>query len=894
MMSAKEHYQFILIDGSSYLYRAFHALPPLSNSHGQPTGAIFGVVSMLRKLLSEQPAEHIVVVFDAKGKTFRNEIFSAYKANRPEMPLELQQQITLLHEVICAMGLPLLMIEGVEADDVIGTLAKKASQLGLPTLISTVDKDLAQLVNANITLVNTMTNTWLDAKGVEEKFGVPVSLIPDYFALVGDAIDNIPGVPNVGPKTAVKWLKVYGSLDGVIEHATEITGKVGESLQASLSFLPVSKKLVTIVDDVPLAETPLTLRKKAIDKPKLLSLFKQLEFKNWLSELLPEPSFAKVAYSTIFTQAEFEQWLARLDEAPYFSIDTETTSLDYMQARLVGISFAVDKNEAAYLPISHDYLGAPKQLDADDVLSRLKPLLENSQKLKVGHHLKYDRNVLMNYDIDLQGILSDSMLESYVLDSASTRHNLDSLALKYLGYRTIHFEDVAGKGAKQLTFNQVSIEQATPYAAEDADIAFQLHQLLWSNLDKEAGLKRVLTEIEIPLITVLARMEYHGVLIDFDKLKQQSHELAVRLADLEEQAYGLVGQRFNLSSPKQLQEIFFEQQKLPILEKTPTGQPSTAESVLQELALDYPLPKLILEYRSLSKLKSTYTDRLPEQVNVKTGRVHTSYQQAVAATGRLASSDPNLQNIPTRTEEGRKIRAAFIAPENYQIVSADYSQIELRIMAHLSEDAGLIHAFQRGLDIHRATAAEVFGVPLEKVSSEQRRSAKAINFGLLYGMSSFGLSRQLGVPREAAQDYINLYFNRYPGVKIYIEKIRSNAKAQGYVETLFGRRLYLPEINTRNLQRQRAAERAAINAPMQGTAADIIKRAMIAIDRFLQSSKLDAYMIMQVHDELIFEVAKSDTQALVQVVSEKMMNAADLRVPLVVDVGVGDNWNQAH
>ncbi len=892
---SEDRYQLVLVDGSSYLYRAFHALPPLTNSQKQPTGAIFGVVSMLRKLLAEHPNAQVAVIFDAKGKTFRDDIFADYKANRAEMPIELQQQIAPLHEVIRAMGLPLLMVEGVEADDVIGTLARQASQSGIKTLISTVDKDLAQLVDPQIILVNTMTNTWLDAEAVAEKFGIPVNLITDYLALVGDAIDNVPGVPNVGPKTAVKWLKIYGSLEQIIKHAGEISGKVGENLRASLSFLPLSKKLVTIVDDLPLTETPLTLVRKEVNKQKLIELFKQLEFKGWLTELLSsQPIATNTAYSAILTEEQFAQWLLRLNHALWFSIDTETTSLDVMQAKLVGISFATDKGQAAYLPITHDYQGAPKQLDAHKVLNELKPLLENPKKLKVGHNLKYDRNVLINYDICLQGILSDSMLESYVLDSASTKHSLDSLALKYLSYKTIHFEDVAGKGAKQLTFNQVSIEQATPYAAEDADVAFQLHQLLWDKLNEDEPLKYVLTEIEIPLLTVLAKMEYYGVLIDVNKLKQQSGELAIRLVDLEKQVFASVGHQFNLNSPKQLQEVLFEQQKLPVLEKTPTGQPSTAESVLQELALDYPLPKLILEYRSLSKLKSTYTDRLPEQVNAKTGRVHTSYQQAVVATGRLASSDPNLQNIPVKTEEGRRIREAFIAPKHYQMVSADYSQIELRIMAHFSQDEGLISAFQKGLDIHKATAAEVFGVPLASVSSEQRRSAKAINFGLLYGMSSFGLAKQLNIPREAAQAYINLYFDRYPKVKSYIDQVRNTAKTQGYVETLFGRRLYLPEINAANLQRQRAAERAAINAPMQGTAADIIKRAMITIDRLLQSSKLDAHMVMQVHDELVFEVAKSDAQALINMVSEQMIGAANLRVPLAIDVGVGDNWHQAH
>lgn len=894
ILAEKEPYQLVVVDGSSYLYRAFHALPPLTNSQGQPTGAVYGVVSMLRKLLAEQPTAQVVVVFDAKGKTFRHDIFTAYKANRPEMPLELQQQIEPLHEVIHAMGIPLLMVDGVEADDVIGTLVQQANQLGMQTLVSTVDKDLTQLVNSNTTLVNTMTNAWLDPAAVEEKFGVPVHLITDYLALIGDTIDNVPGVPNVGPKTAVKWLKTYGSLENLMQHAEEITGKVGESLKASLSFLPLSKKLVTIVHNVPLAETPLTLKQKPADNAKLIHLFKQLEFKSWLSTLVVEKNTTKTVYSTILTETELEKWFVKLEKAPWFSIDTETTSLDYMEAKLVGVSFAVATGEAAYLPLGHDYLGVPKQLDFVETLKRLKPLLEDSKKLKVGHNLKYDRNVLMNYDITLRGILSDSMLESYVLDSASTRHNLDALALKYLDHQTIHFEDVAGKGAKQLTFNQVSLEQATPYAAEDADIAFQLHQLFWPKLMEDAGLKRILTDIEIPLLTVLAKMEYQGVLVDATKLKQQSDELALRLNTLEKQAYELVGHQFNLSSPKQLQDIFFVQQKLPVLEKTPTGQPSTAESVLQELALDYPLPKLILEHRSLSKLKSTYTDRLPEQINPRTGRVHTSYQQAVAATGRLASSDPNLQNIPARTEEGRRIREAFIAPPNCQILSADYSQIELRIMAHLSGDKGLIVAFQQGLDIHKATAAEVFGIPLDAVTSEQRRSAKAINFGLLYGMSSFGLAKQLGTSREAAQTYIDLYFERYPRVKTYMQEIREIAKKQGYVETLFGRRLYLLEINARNLQRQRAAERAAINAPMQGTAADIIKRAMITLDTFLQSSKLDARMIMQVHDELVFEVATQDVKELGELVSQHMVNAADLHVPLVVDVGVGDNWNQAH
>lgn len=893
---SKAHpYQFILVDGSSYLYRAFHALPPLTNAAGQPTGAIYGVAAMLRKLLTQYPVDHIAVVFDDKGKTFRDALFPDYKSHRPPMPIELQQQIAPLHALIAAMGLPLLIIEGVEADDVIGTLAKQATQLGWYTLISTVDKDLAQLVSSQVTLVNTMTQTYLDEAEVEAKFGVPVHLITDYLALIGDAVDNVPGVANVGPKTAVKWLKTYGSLENIMEHANQIIGKVGDSLQAALPFLPLAKQLVTLVDDVPLSETPLSLSQKPLDKSALMALLNQLEFKTWLAEFTSPRALPQTpSYPVILTEDALQVWLERLREAAWFAIDTETTSLNYMHAKLVGLSFATHSGDAAYLPLAHDYLGAPHQLNFAKTLQQLKPLLEDPMKFKVGHNLKYDTHVLRNHGIDLKGILNDSMLASYVWDSASTRHNLDSLAMKYLSYRTIPFEDVAGKGSKQLTFNQVSIPQATPYAAEDADIALQLHQFLWEKLVHEPPLLSVLTDMELPLLTVLVNMERHGVLIDADKLKRQSAELAIRLDALEKEAYALVGQRFNLGSPKQLQAILFDQLKLPILEKTPTGQPSTAESVLQELALDYPLPKLLLEHRSLSKLKSTYTDRLPEQVNFATGRVHTSYQQAVAATGRLASSDPNLQNIPVRTEEGRRIREAFIAPQNHQLLSADYSQIELRIMAHLSEDTGLISAFHQGLDIHQATAAEVFGVPLSAVSGEERRRAKAINFGLLYGMSAFGLAKQLGITTEEAQDYIQVYFARYPGVKAYMEDIRDLAKAQGYVETLFGRRLYLLEINARNRQRQKAAERAAINAPMQGTAADIIKRAMISLAHFLPTQNLNAHLIMQVHDELIFEVADNAVDVLRQIVIEHMVNAADLRVPLVVDVGVGVNWHEAH
>lgn len=899
----KKHsqHQLVLVDGSSYLYRAFHALPPLSNSQGKPTGAIYGVISMLRKLLADYPVDHMAVVFDAKGKTFRDDIFSEYKAHRTEMPVELQEQIVPLHQIISAMGLPLIMVDGVEADDVIGTLAEQATQQGMNTLISTVDKDFAQLVNANVTLMNTMTNSWLDVASVEKKFGIPPQLIIDYLALVGDVVDNIPGVPNVGPKTAVKWLKNYGSLQNIIDHAAEITGKVGENLRASIAFLPRSKKLATIVCDLPLTEKPSTLHRTPVDREALAALFKNLEFKHWLAELSPQKAPVKKHYEIILTEEAFTRWLSLLENAPFFAIGTESTSLDYMQGKLVGLSFAIPADavgvgdaNATYVPLAHDYPDAPQQLDLKHVLHRLKPLLEDPEKLKIGQNLKDDLHLLMNIGICLNGILSDAMLESYVLDSASTRHDLNSLSLKYLNHPAMHFEEIVGKGAKQCTFNQVALEKAAPYAAEHAEVALQLHALLWSKLDKAPKLKKVLTEIEIPLLSVLSRMEHRGVLIDVDKLEIQSEELAQRLQQLETQAYQLADQVFNLNSPKQLQEILFEKQKLPVLEKTPTGQASTGESVLQELALNYPLPKLILEYRTLSKLKFTYADRLPKQVNANTGRVHTCYQQAVAATGRLSSIDPNLQNIPIRTEEGRRIREAFIAPEHYQMVSADYSQIELRIMAHLSGDEGLIRAFQSGLDIHQATAAEVLGISLESVSSVQRRSAKAINFGLLYGMSSFGLAKQLNVSREAAQIYIDLYFERYPRVKIYMEEIRQTAKKQGYVETLFGRRLYLPNINASNLQRQRAAERAAINAPMQGTAADIIKRAMISLDKVLATSTLDAHMIMQVHDELIFEVLNKDVEALIAMVTDHMIHAADLQVPLVVDVGVGNNWNQAH
>lgn len=893
----------ILIDGSSYLYRAFHALPPLMNARGEPTGAVYGVINMLRKLLKDYQPEHIAVVFDAKGKTFRDELYPAYKAHRPTMPEDLQKQIEPLHTIIRALGLPLLSIEGVEADDVIATLAEHAIQENIPVLISTGDKDFAQLVNGHITLVNTMTNTTFDRAAIIEKFGVAPEQIIDYLTLVGDSVDNIPGVPNVGPKTAAKWLTTYKTLDNIIEHASEITGKVGENLRNSLTQLPLARQLVTIKRDVPLAINIQDLRPSHPDQNTLLEWFKRMEFKGWLKELeqaatsitTPEKSATQHNnYQTILSETEFMHWLKQLETAPLFAIDTETTSLDYMTAELVGVSFAIEPHKAAYVPVAHDYPGAPQQLSRDFVLQKLKPLLENPTKKKVGHNLKYDMSIFANHGVALRGIAYDTMLESYLLNSANNHHDMDSAALKYLDRATIHFEDVAGKGAKQLTFNQVPLEQAGPYAAEDADVTLQLHQALWPQLSEYPGLLRTFNELEIPLISVLSHIERHGVLINASLLQQQSQEIAKRLIELETQAYELAGQTFNLGSPKQLQTILYEKHQLPILEKTPTGQPSTSESVLQALAQDYPLPKIILSYRSLSKLKSTYTDKLPGQINPATGRIHTSYHQAAVATGRLSSSDPNLQNIPIRTEEGRRIRQAFIAPTGYKIIAADYSQIELRIMAHLAQDQGLLTAFSKGLDIHKATAAEILGLNIEQVSLEQRRSAKAINFGLIYGMSPFGLAKQLGIEREAARQYIERYFARYPNVKHYMETTRQQAHHQGYVETLFGRRLMLPEINSRNVAQQKASERAAINAPLQGTAADIIKKAMIELDKSLQDHQLDAHMIMQVHDELVFEVADKDIDAAKIIIQNCMTHAVDLAVPLVVDIGIGKNWDEAH
>jgi DNA polymerase-1 len=905
-MSATQSRTLLLVDGSSYLYRAFHVpnLQRLSNAEGEPTGAVYGVINMLRSLIAEYQPELMAVVFDARGKNFRHELYQPYKANRPPMPDELAVQVEPLHALVRALGLPLLQIKGVEADDVIGTLATQATAVGLDTVISTGDKDMAQLVGPHVSLVNTMSGTTLDTGGVQEKFGVAPGQIIDYLALMGDSSDNIPGVPKVGPKTAAKWLTSFGSLDAIIARADEVKGKVGESLRESLEMLPLSRELATIRCDVGLEITPDGLHRQPQDNDALQQLYTRLNFSRWLDELAgdavdPTPATAAAAtepdYETVLTAARLDQWLQRLQQAGTFAFDTETTSLDYMAARIVGVSFAVTAGEAAYVPLAHDYPGAPDQLDREQVLEKLRPLLENKDIYKIGHNIKYDRNVLENHDITLSGIRFDSMLESYVLDSTATRHNMDAVALKYLGHTNIKFEEVAGKGVNQLSFNQVPLETAAPYAAEDADITLQLHAAMWPKLSAQPALEKIYNEIEMPLVTVLSDMERAGVVIDTDMLAQQSAELAKRISELEQAAHSEAGQPFNLGSPKQIQELLYDKLKLPVLAKTPKGAPSTAESVLQELAQDYPLPRLILEYRSFSKLKSTYTDKLPQQVCPETGRVHTSYHQAVAATGRLSSSDPNLQNIPVRTEEGRRIRQAFVARPGYLLLAADYSQIELRIMAHLSSDEGLLQAFSAGEDVHRATAAEVFGVVPEAVTSEQRRSAKAINFGLIYGMSAFGLAKQLGIARGAAQEYIDLYFARYPGVYAYMETTREQAREQGYVETVFGRRLYLPDIKARNGQRRAGAERTAINAPMQGTAADIIKRAMIDLHAWLATDTgLDMTMIMQVHDELVFEVAESDIDAARAPIMAHMNGAADLKVPLLVDIGVGVNWDEAH
>ncbi|MFT4809889.1 MAG: DNA polymerase-1 [Paraglaciecola sp.] len=904
----------VLVDGSSYLFRAYHVpyLQALSTSYGQPTGAITGVLNMIKSLQKDYPNGNIVVVFDAKGKTFRNDMYSEYKANRPPMPDDLRTQIAPLHEIIQAMGLPLLVIKGVEADDVIGTLANQASMLGMETVISTGDKDMAQLVTPYVRLINTMTNVEMDEAGVKEKFSVRPDQIIDYLALMGDKVDNIPGVDKCGPKTAAKWLAEHGTLVQVMANADNVKGKVGEHLRNALSHLPLSYELATIKLDVDLPENVQDIKPTKIDLDKLISLSSQFELKRLLTETqqkVKQTSTAKSTdakdltdqtsipsnYHTILTQTDFDLWLEKLKAADLFSFDTETTSLNYMDAELVGVSFSVTAGEAAYLPLAHDYLDAPEQLDRAHVLALLKPLLEDPIIKKVGQHLKYDKNVLANYNINLQGIAFDTMLESYVLNSVATRHDMDSLAEKYLGHKTTHFEDIAGKGAKQVTFNQILLDKAAPYAAEDADITLRLHKVIWQKLSEEKDLVNVFNEIELPLSPILSKMEQFGVLIDSQQLAQQSQDLAVRILELEKEVHSLAGEEFNLGSPKQLQEILYKKMDLPILKKTPKGAPSTAEEVLQELAINYPLPKLLMEYRGLSKLKNTYTDKLPKMINARTGRVHTSYHQAIAATGRLSSTDPNLQNIPIRTEEGRRVRQAFIARAGYKIVAADYSQIELRIMAHLSGDMGLLKAFAIGQDIHTATASEVFDTPVDEVSIEQRRNAKAINFGLIYGMSAFGLSKQLNIPRHDAQKYMDLYFERYPSVLTYMEDTRQIAKENGYVSTVFGRRLYLPEINSSNGMRRKGAERAAINAPMQGTAADIIKKAMLAVDKWIETLPTDdVRMIMQVHDELVFEIKQYNLTEYQNKIITLMEKAVQLNVPLIVEAGVGKNWDEAH
>lgn len=875
---------------------------------------------MIRRLVSDYPESKIIVVFDAKGKNFRHDMYPDYKANRPPMPEDLRSQIQPIHDIIKAMGLPLLVIPDVEADDVIGTLARQATEQKLDVIVSTGDKDMAQLVTEHVTLMNTMTNTFMDEQGVVEKFGVKPSQIIDYLALVGDSVDNIPGVPKCGPKTAVKWLAQFESLDGVMENADKVGGKIGENLRNALEMLPLSYDLATIKCDIELEQGLAEIAHNEQDTDNLKALYTELEFKSLITalngnngaesttssaatqanEFSPQaaspiiPDTVPANYETVLDKTVFESWLEKLKAAPYFAFDTETTSLDYMAARVVGVSVCCVAGEAAYIPFGHDYLGAPEQLDQDYVLAELKPILEDASIKKLGQNLKYDRNVLINHGITLEGIEHDTMIESYVLNSTGSRHDMDTLAEKYLGRTTIHFQDIAGKGAKQLTFNQIDLEKAAPYAAEDADITLQLHEALFPQLEAETGLLSVYSDIDKPLVSVLSNIERRGAKVDAHKLAQQSQELAIRIDELEKEAYDLAGEEFNLSSPKQLQAIFFEKLELPIIKKTPKGQPSTAEPVLQELALDYPLPKLILEHRSLAKLKSTYTDKLPQLINAGTGRIHTSYHQAVTATGRLSSSDPNLQNIPIRTAEGRRIRHAFVAENGYKLIAADYSQIELRIMAHLSQDKGLLDAFAHGEDVHKATAAEVFDVAVNEVSDDQRRKAKAINFGLIYGMSAFGLAKQIKVARGEAQQYIDRYFERYPGVLDYMDRIREQAHKDGFVETVFGRRLYLPDINARNKMMQQAAERTAINAPMQGTAADIIKLAMINVEKALNTADVNAQMIMQVHDELIVEVAEPDVEQVAALLEKEMMDAAKLDVPLIVEAGIGDNWDEAH
>ncbi|MBE4391695.1 DNA polymerase I [Vibrio parahaemolyticus] len=921
----------ILIDGSSYLYRAFHAYPGTMSNGEIPTNAVYGVVNMLRSMMRQFASERIAVVFDAKGKTFRDEMYSEYKANRPPMPDDLRCQIEPLHNVIRAMGLLLICVPGVEADDVIGTLAYQASQQGMPVLISTGDKDMAQLVDDNITLINTMTNVVMDREGVVEKFGIPPELIIDYLALMGDKVDNIPGVPGVGDKTATALLQGIGGLTKLYENLDDIAAlgfrgskTMAKKLVDNKDNAMLSYELATIKLDVELEETPESLLKAEPNKDELIKLYGQLTFKSWLNELLEGGSGTVEAvelagsaqassssshaemetsavtidrsqYETILDEASFNAWLEKLKAAELFAFDTETDSLDYMVANLVGLSFAIDEGIAAYVPVAHDYLDAPEQLDRDWVLEQLKPILEDDAQAKVGQNLKYDASVLARYGIEMKGIKYDTMLASYVYNSVGGKHDMDSLALRFLQHSCISFEQIAGKGKNQLTFNQIELEQASPYAAEDADVTLRLHNRLFANIEQDEKLKSVYEEIEMPLVPVLSRIERTGVLIDDMKLSAQSVEIAARLEELEQKAYEIAEQEFNMNSPKQLQAILFEKMGLPVVKKTPSGTPSTNEEVLQELALDYPLPKLILEYRGLAKLKSTYTDKLPKMINPSTGRVHTSYHQAVTATGRLSSTDPNLQNIPIRNEEGRRIRQAFVAPAGYKVLAVDYSQIELRIMAHLSGDQALLDAFRDGKDIHAATAAEIMGVSIDQVSSEQRRRAKAVNFGLIYGMSAFGLAKQLGIPRGEAQAYMDKYFERYPGVMQYMEDTRSAAADKGYVETIFGRRLHLPEIKSRNGMRRKAAERAAINAPMQGTAADIIKKAMLLVDQWIQEEGNGRVkLLMQVHDELVFEVEESSLSEIESKVQKLMESAAELKVPLVAEAGHGDNWDQAH
>jgi len=904
-----------LVDGSYYLFRAYHAIRDLTNSKGEPSGAIYGVVNMIQKHLTEGGPDYFAVVFDAKGKTFRSDLYKEYKANRPPMPDDLRAQIEPLHNLIRALGIPLIMVDGVEADDVIATLSRQAANNNIKTIVSTGDKDLAQMVTDKIHLINTMSNTYFDPDGVLEKYGVPPEKIIDYLALMGDTSDNVPGVPKVGPKTAVKWINQFGSIDEIMNRADEIKGKVGENLREFLPQLPLSRELVTLKYDVELDLTPEDLVISEPDDSTLREIYSYWNFRTWLAQL-DEPEDEEYEeestkdeyteeevepvtndeknYETILTEAQLNNWIEKLNNADLISIDTETTSLDYMQARIVGLSFAVTENSAAYLPLQHDYSGAPEQLPFEETLAKLKPIIEDENKKKIGQNLKYDMEVFANHGIALRGVAHDTMLESYVVNSTSGRHDMDTLASTLLNIETIHYEDVAGKGAKQVSFNEVAIEDAAPYAAEDADIVLKLHRVLSSDLKKHEQLEQVYNNIEMPLMPVLARIERNGVVIDSDMLLQQSHELQSRMQEIEMEAHDLAGETFNIGSPKQIQAILYEKMDLPILAKTPKGQPSTAESVLQELAEDYSLPKLILEHRSVSKLRSTYTEKLPQMINSDTDRVHTSYHQAVTATGRLSSSSPNLQNIPIRTPEGRKIRLAFVAPEGYTMIAADYSQIELRIMAHLSGDESLLDAFEKGLDIHKTTAAEVFSTNIDEVTNDQRRAAKAINFGLIYGMSAFGLAKQLGIARGEAKEYIDLYFSRYPSVKTYMDDTREKAKQDGFVETVYQRRLYLPEINARNAARRQYAERTAINAPMQGTAADIIKLAMINIDNWLQQTNFDAKMIMQVHDELVFEVANDKLDEFISEIDTRMSENDRLNVPLVVDIGQGSNWDEAH